>query len=230
MPGYILKLLNRIKHPPPKKPVHAPHKWHEPVYGKHRQYGTPEDTSGLLTQTESTHAQSIIGSLLHYARAVDPSMLPGLNEASIYQANPTHNTMKKINTLLDYVYTHPNAVIRFHASDMCLHVDSDAAYLVLPKARSRLAGHYYLSDNPTNSHTPAPNGPILTECQTIRHVVASSAEAETSALFHNAQTAIPICHVLAALGHPQPLTPFKTDNAAANAFVSKDMRHKKSKA
>ena len=230
MPGYIKKLITRIKHPPPKKPVHAPHKWHEPIYGKHRQYGTPEDTSDLLPPKESTHAQSIIGSLLYYARAVDPSMLPGLNEVSVSQANPTRNTMKKVNTLLDYVTTHPNAVIRYHASDMCLHVDSDAAYLVLPRARSRLAGHYYLSDDPQNARTPAPNGPILTECRTIRHVVASSAEAETSALFHNAQTAIPIRHVLSALGHPQPRTPLKTDNATANAFVSRDMRHKKSKA
>ena len=41
---------------------------------------------------------------------------------------------------MDYVHTYPNAYIRFYTSDIILHVDSDAAYLVAPKARSRIAG------------------------------------------------------------------------------------------
>ena len=230
MPGYIPKLLNRIKHEQPTKPVHAPHQWNKPVYGKTRQYGTPEDTSPRLNPTKLKQTQSIVGSLLYYARAVDPSMLPALNEISINQAQPSENTWKKILTLLDYVHTHQNATIRYHACDMCLHVDSDAAYLVLPKARSRLAGHYFMSDDPNHNKIPPPNGPILTECRTIRRVVASSAEAETSALFHNAQTAIPIRYLLEQMGHRQPPTPLKTDNTTANAFVHQNMRHKKSKA
>ena len=115
--------------------------------------------------------------------------------------------------------THQNAVLRYHASDMILHVDSDAEYLVLPKARSRIAGHYYLSNDATYTKTITPNGPILTECCSLKHVVASAAEAETSALFHNAQNAIPLQHLLTAMGHPQPPTPIKTDNQVANAFV-----------
>jgi len=50
--------------------------------------------------------------------------------------------------LLDYVATYPDAIIRYHASDMVLHVDSDAAYIVLPNARSRYAGHFFLGDTP----------------------------------------------------------------------------------
>ena len=34
--------------------------------------------------------------------------------------------------LMDYAATQPDAVIRFHASDMCLHIDSDATYLIHP--------------------------------------------------------------------------------------------------
>ena len=63
---------------------------------------------------------------------------------------------------------------------------------MLPKARSRLAGQFFLSTEPGLTRTVPPNGPILTECRTIKHVVTSSAKAETSALFHNAQTALPI--------------------------------------
>ena len=47
---------------------------------------------------------------------------------------------------MDYTHTYPNATIQYHASDMCLHIDSDAAYLVQTQAGSRVAGHFYLSD------------------------------------------------------------------------------------
>ena len=73
---------------------------------------------------------------------------------------------------------------------MILHVDSDAAYLVQPNARSRYAGYYYLgSQNSTNNTL---NGAVLVICRTIRNVVASAAEAETGGLFGNGQEIIPI--------------------------------------
>ena len=90
-------------------------------------------------------------------------MLPGLNEISVHQLKPTKATQRKVRQLLDYVASHSNAVLRYHASAMVLHIDSDAAYLVLPQAKSRIAGHYYLSDDPTYTTTIQPNGPILTE-------------------------------------------------------------------
>ena len=109
---------------------------------------------------------------------------------------------------------------------MCLHVDSDAAYLVMPGARSRFAGYYHLS---SRSSTALLNGAILVECKTIRHVMSSAAEAETAGLFNNAQTAIMIRNALVELGHQQPPTPIKTDNTTANSFVHANMRQRKSK-
>ena len=229
MPGYIDNLLQKIQHKRPSRPVDAPHKWRKPTYGRSQQYNIPQDTSPRLTDTAALLLQSIVGSLLYYSRAVDPSMLPGLNEISIQQSAPTVQTQSKVNDILNYVSTHSNAVIRFHASNMCLHVDSDAAYLVLPKAKSRLAGHFFLSNDPCLTTTIQPNGPIHTECKTIRSVVASAAEAETHGIFHNAQTALPIRYLLEQMGHSQPPTPLKTDNKIAEAFVQQEMRHKKSK-
>ena len=82
------------------------------------------------------------------------------------------------NRLLEYAATHPNAVIWYHASDMILHVDTDAAYLVLPKACSHIAGHFYLSNRLPTNDTPKQklNGPILTIFQTLKNVVASASE------------------------------------------------------
>jgi hypothetical protein len=81
----------------------------------------------------------------------------------------------------------------------------------------------------TNTPLPALNGAILVECKTLRHVVASAAEAETGGIFHNVQVAIPIRRILTALGHPQPLTRVKTDNSTANGYVYDNITQKKSK-
>ena len=88
---------------------------------------------------------------------------------------------------------------------MVLHVDSDAAYFVLPKARSRIVGYFYLSKECTITITKSPpiNGSILVECKVLKHEVSSAAEAETGGLFHNYQTAIMIRNILNALGHNQ---------------------------
>ena len=72
---------------------------------------------------------------------------------------------------------------------MILHVDLDAAYLVQDSARSCIAGHYILSSHPPPApqiSIKQPNAPILLECKTLHNVVASAAEEETGALFHNA--------------------------------------------
>ena len=172
-----------------------------------------------------------MGSFLYYGRAVDPTILPAINEIGITQAAPTKNTEIKAKQLLDYLSTHPSAKLRFKASDMCLHVDTDAAYLVAPKARSRVAGYYYLSDHPsklTNSK-PTLNAGVHVECKLLRHVVSSAAEAETAGIFTNCQLAIPIRRMLHILGHPQPPTPIKTDNKTATSFANNTLKNKKSK-
>ena len=50
--------------------------------------------------------------------------------------------------LMDFLATHPHAKLCFYAGTMKLNVESDAAYLVLPGARSRIAGYFYLQAHP----------------------------------------------------------------------------------
>ena len=54
-----------------------------------------------------------------------------------------------------YAATHPNVAIKYHASGMFSHVDSDASYLSVRKARSRVEGRNYLSSASADS-TGAP--------------------------------------------------------------------------
>ena len=41
---------------------------------------------------------------------------------------------------MDFMNLHNNSFLRYYVSDMVLHVDRDAAYLVCPKACSCVAG------------------------------------------------------------------------------------------
>jgi hypothetical protein len=200
MPGYIKKVLLKFQHSFPKRFQFAPHKWTEPVYGKTRQYAIEKDTDPLLQASDTKIVQQIVGNLLYYAQAIESPMLPSLNEIQHRQATPTQNTLEKCRMVLDFCACHPDGKIRYYASDMILHSDTDAAYLVLPGAKSRIAGYYFLAEQPPAHGIPRPNlnGAIHVECKGLKHVVASAAEAETGGLFINGQIIIPIRHTLAA--------------------------------
>eukprot|EP00957_Ditylum_brightwellii_P026903 2033719-Ditylum_brightwellii.AAC.1 len=98
---------------------------------------------------------------------------------------------------------YPNAVLRFFAGNMQLHIDSDAAYLVVNGAKSCTAGYLYCASNPNalNYNKTPHNALILIECRTLKHMVCSISEAECSALFHNSLTAMGLCNILEAIGH-----------------------------
>ena len=57
-------------------------------------------------------------------------MLSTLNNIESLQDTPTKKMEQKYYCVIDYAEMYPNTFIRYHASDMILHMDSDAAYLV----------------------------------------------------------------------------------------------------
>jgi hypothetical protein len=89
-------------------------------------------------------------------------MLAAIGTIGASQASATKTTMEAVTHLLNYCATHPDAVVQYHSSDMVLHTDSDAAYLVAPKARSRVAGYHYLSSKSTK---PGPPSPYVSQLQ-----------------------------------------------------------------
>jgi hypothetical protein len=101
-----------------------------------------------------------------------------LSEKSSQQSAPTENTMKRVNQFLDYMWTHPDAIIRYPASDMILNVHSDALYLSAPKARSRAGGYFFLGSLPCDGDPIKLNGAIHVTCTILKLVAASAAEAE----------------------------------------------------
>ena len=193
MPKYIPKALKRLNHKPYKIPQYSPHKHIPVIYGKKGMQQMAQNTQCKDLPKEMTkYVQSVTGTFLYYARALDFTMLTALNDIGTTQAKPTEYTLDETQQLMDYAATYPNVTVRYYASDMKLFVDSNAAYLVLPNAKSRVAGYFYLSSTPPENESPMVNAPILVICKTLRSVVASVAEAETAGVFLNAQLALPI--------------------------------------
>ena len=110
-----------------------------------------------------------------------------------------------------YMATHPEAKIRFCASDMVLNVHSEESYLSEAKGRSCAGGYFFLSSLPTDGKLIQLNGNIMITCK-IRKLVASlAAEAELGALFVNTKEAEILRLTLKELAHPQPQTPLHVD-------------------
>ena len=235
MPNYITKALKKFAHAIPKQHQAQPHPWTPPQYGAKVQYATDLPVMPLLSAKDRKRVQEVVGTLLYYARAVDPTMLTALNDIGSQQSKPTNITADQLCQLLDYAASNPDATIRYKASDMILHIHSDGSYLSAPYTRSRAAGHFFLTSAPINKSTPndpppPSNGPVHTVCKTLRNVMASATECELGSLFYNCQEAVPLRHALIEMGHPQPPTPVKIDNTTAVGIVSSSIRQKRSKA
>jgi len=162
----------------PNKPQYCPYTPNPIAYGKDNQATTPGDTSPLLDATGKRRIQQIVGSFLYYARAVDPTILIALSAIAAQQSAPTEEKLARVNQFLDYMWTHPDAKIRYRASDMILNLHSDASYLSAPKARSRAGGYFFLGSIPRDAEPIIINGAIHITCTILKLVAASAAEAE----------------------------------------------------
>ena len=218
MNGYIKEVLIRFGHPQPTSPQHSPHRHRPIVYGAKAQYEpTDIDTSPPLPEAGIKRVQGIVGSLLYYARAVDPKLLCTLSAIGSQQAAATQNTTTSVNQLLDHVATYPNDGTTYTASDMILAAHSDAGYLNETKSRSRAGAHIFLSNN---APIPQSNGPVLSIAAILKSVYGSAAEAELAALYKCAQEMVPLRNSLNEMGWPQPPSPIQVDNSTAVGYVN----------
>ena len=217
MPGYVEKALQRFEHPQPSKPQDSPHAWMPINCGAKQQLTADPDTSPPLDKSGIKRLQEVVGTFLYYGRAIDNTMLVALGTLASAQTKGTESTMDALTQLLKFFFyyaaSHPDAIIRYKASDMILHIHSDASYLSESEARSRAGGFFFLSNKgtPSNKNTPPPmlNGAIHIVSTIMNNVMSSATEAEVGALFHNAQDACSLRTALEFLGHPNRPPPSK---------------------
>ena len=165
-----------------------------------------------------------MGTLLYYAQAVDVTMLVALVTIADQQASATQATSNYATHLLYYCHTHPNAKVSYHASDMILHIHSDAFYNSEAKAQSRAGGHFYLGNTASVRPTMHNNGAILNTSTIMRIIMASTSEAKRGALFYNTKETVALRTTLHEMGHPQPPTPVEVDNSTIVGFSNKQIK------
>jgi hypothetical protein len=224
MKGYVIKALKEFQHKKPTKPFDAPAKFHQPEFGQKIQYER-QDISEKLSPKQIKTIQEVCGKFLYTSRAIDGTMHHTLNELCIAATKGTQETQDALEYFLNYCATHPEAEIIYRASDMILTVDSDAAYQVAPKSRSRASGYHYLGDMDGLLF----NGAVFILAKVIKAVMQSAAEAECGALYMNAKEVMPMRTTLEELKHPQPPTPMRTDNSTADGIMNKTVKQKASK-
>ena len=87
-----------------------------------------DNISPLLDSNGITRVQQIFGTLLHNGRAVNNTMLVALSYLTAAQKKITDENALALTKLLNYASTHPNANLQYVASDMILHIYSNASY------------------------------------------------------------------------------------------------------
>jgi hypothetical protein len=228
MPGYIEKMLQRFRPNyllPSHRPAHTPGKYTTPVF--RRIQHVEIDDSPTLSPSQTKELQAIVGTLLYYARAVDPTLLPIANELASQQATPTTKALTAANQALSYCAGHKTNSITYHACDMILFGHVDASYLSRSHARSVAGGIFFLGDR----NKPLKiNGSIHVFSSIIPCIVSSAGEAEYAALFAGAQHAAGLRTILSDLGHPQPPTMLMCDNTCAIGIATDSIKQKRSKA
>ena len=110
---------------------------------------------------------------------------------------------------------------------MQLTAHSDASYLSEPKARSRADDHLFLS---SSANILPNNGAILNIVYIIKHVMASTTEAELAAFYIVAHEAVYIRIILEEISHTQQATPLQTENSMAVAVINMKVQPKRTKA
>jgi hypothetical protein len=228
MPNYVQDALLEFQHPAPTKPEHQPHRHNPPQYGTQIQMTEPLDTTEALDKAKILRLQQITGKFLYYSRAVDPTMNAALSSLASQQSKGTKQMAQDASKFLNYCATHPDAKLRYYASDMVLKLHSDASYLSESKARSRAARNFYMGnkDNDNDTH----NGSILATTQIMKSVLSSASEAKIGALFENTKRATILRITLEEMGYPQPPTPVQTENSTACGIANDNIKQQRSRA
>jgi hypothetical protein len=228
MPNYIQQALHNFEHNTPTQQQHAPYPWRAPTSGTKIQLTPPPDNTPLIDKKKIMRTQKLLGTLIYWGRAVNPTIIPAISELASEQATSTETTVEKLTQLLNYCATNPNATIQYAASDMVLHIHPDVSYLLEPKSPSRIGGHFFLN-SATNSTNHIHNGPILAISTVYKNVLSSIMESSVAGTFVNAKEGVNVRNILNTIGHPQLKTALFTNNLTTFGIVSEKMKQQRPK-
>ena len=113
----------QVPEPSSIPPTSLPHKWNTQNYGSTSpQISHQELEISALSPPESNTLQQVLGNFLYCTREVDTTMMVSLNRIALEQANSTQATDKLVTQILSYADTRSEAITRFHANLMVIHI------------------------------------------------------------------------------------------------------------
>jgi hypothetical protein len=180
-------LLPKYQYPVPPKSQHAPAKSTPVKHGANVLQKTRKDVSAELSPGGIKKIQYTVGTVAWYFRATDSTMAQTLNSIASRQAKATTQLKEEVTPSFDYCATHPDAIVRYKASDMILTVHSDASHLLIGIPFEKESRRFYLVRKDT---WDIENGAILTLSKIIKHVMGSTGKSEVVALCSNCKRAI----------------------------------------
>ncbi len=110
-----------------------------------------------------------------------------------------------------------------------MNIHLDASYLSEIRACSRACGYFFMGWMPQNGEPIKINSAFYVNATILKFVMASAAEAELGALFHNCQDGIIFRQMLADMGHPQPKMPVHCNNATAVGIANNTIKRQQSR-
>ena len=234
MKGYMDKVITRFDNWAGTRSAKSPGIYQPPSYGIKQQFTAPEDHSKPLSPADINTLQQLIGSVLYYTRAIDPTYMHEVNKLGSEQASATESILPQAQRLLEYARAYPDSELVFRKSKMELIVQTDASYNSRKQARSVAGFLMYFGDaknalQPTDKPT-LENGAIMSGSVVMDVIVASAGEAEYGAGFIAAQHAVNVRIIAEELGHPQPPTPILCDNSFARNLAMDSCKQRRSKA
>ena len=126
----------------------------------------PPSNLPILHKISTKQIQAINGTILYYSRELEPYIQPDIN--TITTSSPYRWDIRQNKHNIRIRRNISSSTYKIPPSNMRLHINLDAAYLVLPNTRRRGSEIFYLSDNPINTKTiptPKNNGSILTDAR-----------------------------------------------------------------
>lgn len=185
MDDYYAKIASKL---PDNIPLsHIPGLPFNIKYGAKEQFELILPESVILEPAQRSFLQKFIGEILWYSNAVAHDILTAVSKLSSQQSHPTSDTLPlTVTKIQSYLKQYGNHKIQFHASDMILHLMSDASFDSEAGSRSRGGLFAWCGNKQPNLI----NGPIACQSKILPGVPQSAAAAEISQHTETGKTGI----------------------------------------
>jgi hypothetical protein len=157
MPGYIKAALHKYQHAAPAfQNTRHTRGIHLHMAPKHNMWRIKQPAKHFPTKMKKNYSNLWARYYIMQGPLIQPLSMP-INVLASEQSKATTVTADKVIKLLNYCNTRPETKIRYHASDMIIHIHSVASYHSEKESKSR-AGRFFSMGSSNNTDKNSPTG------------------------------------------------------------------------